>query len=104
MRNEGYTHLEGVTRPEVDGDKRQPNDASRVHREPDEFSLVEVLRHFPGLHGVEGADGDEYHVVHLEKMNSQFICGQHFIVVDCPFAAITRRFDLYLLFPSLPER
>ena len=61
----GPPHLERVPCPEVDGHEGQPDDAGRVHGEADELGLVEVLGDLPGLDGVEGADGDENHVVHL---------------------------------------
>jgi len=34
---------------EVDGNKSQPNDAGRIHRERDVLGLVEVLRDVAGL-------------------------------------------------------
>ena len=53
---------------EVEGDEGEPDDAGCVHREPDELGLVEVLRNLPGLDGVEGADRDQDHAVHLQIM------------------------------------
>ena len=55
-----------VSCPEVEGNEGQPDDACCIHREPDEFRLIEVLRHLPGLDGVDCADRDENHVVHLQ--------------------------------------
>ena len=56
----------GVCSSEVEGDEGQPYDAGGVHGEPDELRLIEVLRHLPGLDGVDCADRDENHVVHLQ--------------------------------------
>ena len=58
-------HLMRVGGAEVEGDEGEPDDAGCVHREPDELGLVEVLRHLPGLDGVEGAHRDQNHAVHL---------------------------------------
>ena len=60
-------HLMRVGRAEVERDEGEPDDAGGVHREPDELGLVEVLRHLPGLDGVEGAHRDQDHAVHLSR-------------------------------------
>ena len=60
-------HLMRVSCSKVEGDEGQPDDAGRVHREPDELRLVEVLGHLPGLDGEDRADGDEDHAVDLES-------------------------------------
>ena len=57
------TYLERVSRPEVDWDKGQPDDARRVHGEGYELGLVEVLGHLARLDGVHGAHHDQHHVV-----------------------------------------
>ena len=50
----------------VEGHEGQPDDAGGVHGEPDVLGLVEVLRHLPGLDGVNGAHCDQHHTVHLK--------------------------------------
>ena len=40
--------------PEVNWNKSQPNDARRVHGEPDVFRLVKGGRDFSRHHGVNG--------------------------------------------------
>ena len=44
---------------EVDRDEGEPDDAGRVHAEPDELGLVEGLRDLPGQDRVNGADHHE---------------------------------------------
>ena len=56
-----------VVAAEVDTDEGEPDDARRVHGEANELGLVEVLGHLPGLNGVVCADGDQDHVVDLQK-------------------------------------
>ena len=46
-----------------DGDECQPDNASRVHCEPNVLCLIEVGRNLPGLDSVDGAEEDEDHVV-----------------------------------------
>ncbi len=43
----GKASLIVVVCPEEDGNEGQPDDAGRVHREPDVLCLVEVFRNFP---------------------------------------------------------
>ena len=66
------THLMRVGRAEVERDEGEPDDAGGVHREPDELGLVKVLRHLPGLDGVEGAHRDQDHAVHLRGESGCF--------------------------------
>ena len=40
-------HLVRVCCAKVEGDEGQPDDAGRVHREPDELRLVEVFGNIP---------------------------------------------------------
>lgn len=61
-------HREGgrddfVVAAEVDGHKRQPDDARGVHGEGDVFGLVEVCGNVAGLEGVVSAAQDEQAVV-----------------------------------------
>ena len=56
----------GVCSSEVQGDKGQPDDAGRVHCEPDVLGFVEVFRYFSGFYRIEGADSDEDPAVNLE--------------------------------------
>lgn len=58
-------YLVRVASPKVDRNKREPDDASCVHREADELGLVEVLGNLARLDGVHRARGDQQHVVHL---------------------------------------
>lgn len=46
-------------KPKVDGNKRQPNDASRVHCKANVFGFVESGRDFPSEHGVHRAQHNE---------------------------------------------
>ena len=58
---DGHGHLL-VLAAEVDGEEAQPDDARRVHGEPDELGLVEVLGQVPRLDGVQRAHEDEEEV------------------------------------------
>lgn len=46
-------------KPEIDGHKGQPDDASRVHGESNVFRLVESGGNFTGDDGVDGAEEDQ---------------------------------------------
>jgi len=48
---------------EVDGYERQPDDARRIHGEPNVLRFVEILRNLPRLDRIHGAHDDQQHVV-----------------------------------------
>ena len=56
----------GVCCSEVQRDKREPDDAGRVHCEPDVLGFVEVFRYFSGFYRIKCTDSDEDHAVNLE--------------------------------------
>ena len=64
----------GISCAEVERDECQPDDASGVHREPNKLGFIEVLRYLPRLDGVDRADCDEDHTVHL-LISNIFIMG-----------------------------
>ncbi len=59
-QRDGHAHGDHlIIAPEVDGHKRHPDDARRVHSEAYELCLIEVFGEVPGFYGVEGTHDDE---------------------------------------------
>ena len=55
-------------------EKRQPDDADRVHGETDMFGLVEILRYPPCFDRVQRARNDKDHVVN-QRAGNVFVVG-----------------------------
>ena len=59
---------------EIDGDKGQPHDTSRIHGEPNKFRFIERLWDFPRQHSINCANNNQeywvrerYHVVSVNR-------------------------------------
>ena len=65
-----WLYLVGVRCPKVEGDESQPDDAGGVHGEADILGFIEVLWHLSRFDGVNCADCDEDHAVHLDTVNN----------------------------------
>ena len=95
-------------KPEIDGHKGQPDDASRVHGESNVFRLVESGGNFTGDDGVDGAEEDQQDRISerlrnfIEKKPKKLMVGGNWIILFVSRPHVY--FDLMIVLPSCRRR